>query len=237
MSARTDHFLTNSRWTADRIWHAYQRRAEVLYPPVDTDRFSPCFPRDKYYVAVSRLVGYKRVDLVVEAFSRLGYPLLVIGEGPQSAQLRAQYNSNIHFLGWQPAEQLAALLSRAKAFVHAGEEDFGIAMAEAQAAGCPVISFSRGGASEIVFDGQTGVLFDEQNVESLCNAIERFESRGVEYGPEEIQASAQRFNRKRFQDGLEWSVQEKWEASKGQALSYTPPAFTLKELPANISES
>jgi glycosyltransferase involved in cell wall biosynthesis len=236
MSGRTDHFLTNSRWMAGRIWHVYQRRAEVLYPPVDTDQFSPCFPREKYFVAVSRLVGYKRLDLVVEAFSRLKYPLIVVGEGPQLAGLRARSSSNIHFLGWQPAERLEAILGKAKAFVHAGEEDFGIAMAEAQAAGCPVIALNRGGAPEIVFDGRTGVLFDEQHVDSLCGAIERFESQGVQCGAEEIQASAQRFNRQRFQDELERSVQEKWAARTSKALPYLPNSCADRESTGNFSE-
>ncbi len=230
MSARSDFFLTNSHWMAGRIWHAYQRKAEVLYPPVDTERFHPCYPRQDYYIALSRLVEYKRMDLVVEAFTRLGYPLLIIGEGPQLKALQARSGTNIHFLGWQPVERLAKLLGRAKGFVHAGEEDFGIAMAEAQAAGCPVIALKRGGAPEIVCDGQSGQLFGEQNIDSLCEAIERFDRQGVEWGPGEIQACVQRFGRSRFQAELAWTVREKWEMKREQKLPFPFPS-RIQELP------
>ncbi len=180
MAGRTHCFVTNSHWMAGRIQNIYQRNADVLYPPVDTDRFRPLYPRDRYYICVARLVAHKRLDLVVQAFSRLGYPLLIIGQGPEEPALRAMAGPNVHFLGWQPASSLANLLGRAKAFVQAGQEDFGIAMAEAQAAGCPVIALKQGGAQEIVCNRRTGMLFDHQDVASLCEAVECFEREGVE---------------------------------------------------------
>ncbi len=217
MLGRTDYFLANSHWMAGRIWRAYHRPAEVLYPPVDTDRFSPCHLRGEEYIYVGRLVSMKRLDLVVRAFNRLGYPLTIIGEGPQEASLRAMAGANIRFSGWQPEERVADLLGRAKAFVHMGEEDFGIALAEAQAAGCPVIAFRQGAAPEIVADGRTGMLVQEQSVESLCAALERFEQQGVSASPEQIRANALHFERRGFIRCLEDFVSEKWSTFQGRS--------------------
>ena len=220
MTKRTDYFITNSQCTADLILKAYKRQADVLYPPVDTQSFHPIKPRGDYYIAVSRLIGHKRLDLVVQAFTRLGLPLLVVGHGPEEKHLQALAGPNVRFLGWQPQEQLACLLGQAKGFVHAGEEDFGIAIAEAQAAGCPVITLKRGAASEIVSDGKTGLLFPGQNVTSLMETVRQFEKNGVAYPPDRIQEHALRFDQVCFKQGFEAMIIERW-AEFGKRLPAT----------------
>lgn len=206
---RTDIFLANSHWMAGQVWRAYHRRAEVLYPPVDPDFFQVHSPQEDYYLAVSRLVRHKRLDLVVQACSQLGLPLVVVGAGPEAARLRALAGPGVRFLGWQPQEKLLDLLGRAKAVVHAGQEDFGIALAEAQAAGRPVIALRRSAAAEIAVDGWSGLLFDEQRVDHLAEALVQFECRGVEATPSQIRNHARRFERRSFQAGLERLVMEK----------------------------
>jgi glycosyltransferase involved in cell wall biosynthesis len=220
MLNRTDHFLTNSQWMAGCIWKAYQRKAEVLYPPVDTEHFAPITPRADYYISVGRLVGYKRQDVLVRAFTKLGYPLLIVGEGPELNRLRAMAGPNVHFMGWQPHERVAKLLGEAKACVHAGEEDFGIALAEAQSAGCPVIAYQGGAAPEIVSIGESGLLFEEQDEDHLCTAVTEFEAKGVVYRPEQIHASARRFSQQGFKQRLERIVHEKWEEKKASQVEY-----------------
>jgi glycosyltransferase involved in cell wall biosynthesis len=196
---------------------------------VDTQCFHPIEQRGDYYIAVSRLIGHKRLDLVVQAFSRLALPLLVVGEGPEENRLRALASSNVMFLGWQPQERLARLLGQAKAFVHAGEEDFGIAIAEAQAAGCPVITLKRGASSEIVCDERTGLLFPEQSVPSLMEAVRRLEREGVADTPSQIRARAQRFDQDFFKQSFKAMVMEKWAEfrSKLSAASFQPSVVEL----------
>lgn len=226
MSTRTDHFMTNSQWMATRIWDAYHRPAEVLYPPVDLKQFIPLNQRCDDYVYVGRLVQMKRLDLIVEVFNRLGYPLNIIGEGPEANRLKAIAGPNIRFLGWQPEDRVADVLGRAKAFIHAGIEDFGIALAEAQAAGCPVIAVNRGAAPEIVKDGRTGLLVAEQSVECLYRAVEQFEKQGVSDPPEQIRINTIRFERSRFTQSLEAFVDEKWIAFQENEIARTYTFFT-----------
>ncbi|MGE5224187.1 MAG: glycosyltransferase [Omnitrophica WOR_2 bacterium] len=241
MLKRTHHFLTNSHWMAGCIWKAYRRPADVLYPPVDIHPFAPQTPRGNYYVYTGRLVAIKRLELVVEAFTRLGYPLLIIGEGPERARLEALAGPNIRFSGWLPQEQVAGWMGKAKAFVHAGEEDFGIAMAEAQASGCPVIALASGAAPEIVRDGLSGLLFQEQNVEALCAAVENFERHGVGWGTQQIRDGALRFDRECFQRSLENYIREKRTAFQklpvdGQS-STLALSYTQTKAPARTSET
>jgi glycosyltransferase involved in cell wall biosynthesis len=227
MARRTDHFIANSQSTADLIARAYGRTAQVLYPPVDTAAFQPLQPRLPYYIAVSRLVGHKRLDLVVQAFNQLGLPLLVVGQGPDEGRLRSSAGSNVNFLGWQKQENLARLLGQAKAFVHAGEEDFGIAIAEAQAAGCPVIAYRRGGSAEIVADGRTGLLFTEQSADCLAETVTRFERDGVSDPPGQIQPSAGRFTRELFKQSFTTTVMERWaEFEAARPVASFQPATT-----------
>jgi glycosyltransferase involved in cell wall biosynthesis len=197
-AARPQALATVSHWMASCIDRIYGREANVIYPPVEVDLFRPQRPRQDYYLSLGRLVHHKRLDLVIQAFNRLGLPLQVVGEGPERQRLQRMAGPNITFLGWQPQLRLAGLLGQARAFVHAGEEDFGIAMAEAQAAGCPVIAYARGAASEIVLDGLTGLLFAEQSVDGLACAVTDMERRPEQFDPLLIQASARRFDRRRF---------------------------------------
>jgi glycosyltransferase involved in cell wall biosynthesis len=222
MTRRSNYFIANSNSTADLIRKAYHRQAEVLYPPVETACFYPRQPRGDYYIAVSRLIGHKRLDLVVRAFTFLGLPLIVVGEGPEEDHLRALAGPNVKFVGWLSQDRLACFLGRAKAFVHASEEDFGIAIAEAQASGCPVVTLKRGASSEVVMDGRTGLLFPDQNVECLAETVQWFEKKGVADSPEQIRSQALRFNRDIFKQGFEAIVTEKWAEfnEMRSALSY-----------------
>ncbi len=208
---RVDHFVANSAWMAQAIWRTYRRRADVIYPPVDVERFVPELRRGDYYLCTSRLVEHKRVDLVVEAFSRLGLPLLVVGQGPEFGSLKKLAASNVKLLGWQPDIELAGLLGKAKAFVHAGEEDFGIAMVEAQAAGCPVITLDGGAAREIIIENKTGLFFKEQTIESITEAIKAFENGRVELEPTLISRNADQFNKTRFQRKFANLITKDWD--------------------------
>jgi glycosyltransferase involved in cell wall biosynthesis len=198
-AARVDHFAAISRWTADCIWRAYRREAEIIYPPVDTERFTASGQREEYYVAFSRLVRHKRLELIVDAFSKLGLPLVVIGEGPERKRLETKAGRNVRLVGWQSDDAAAALIGRAKALVHAAEEDFGLVMAEAQAGGCPVIGYAGGAAREIMVEGQTGLLFEEQSADCIAEAVRRFEKDASSFSPERAVENAQRFSKERFQ--------------------------------------
>jgi glycosyltransferase involved in cell wall biosynthesis len=241
-AARTHHFLTVSEWMAGCIARAYGRRADVIYPPVDLASFRPRAPREGYYLAVSRLVAHKRLDLVVEAFNRLARPLVVIGGGPELPRLRRLAGPTVQLLGWQPQERLAEYLGKARAFVHAGEEDFGIALAEAQAAGCPVIAFAGGAAPEIVQPGRTGLLFDAQASESLAAAVCEFESLEPRFDPATISRSAARFDRSRFLDAFSHTVRRDWQlfqerrAAAGESAGPQPgwvPGWQREEAPGD----
>jgi glycosyltransferase involved in cell wall biosynthesis len=187
-----------SHWIKDWVGRIYKRDSTVIYPPVEVERFTPQLERENYYITVSRLVAHKRIDLMVEAFNRLKLPLLVVGDGPIRAQLEQRAAENIHFLGYLPDEQVNDLLNRAHGYICAGEEDFGIALIEAQAAGCPVIAYGRGGALETVAAGETGLLFDEPNAEGLVEAVKIFETQIRNFNALNISQKTQRFNKRRF---------------------------------------
>ena len=196
-SDRVDHFVANSREVAGRIRRHYRRDAEVIYPPVDVDRIRPSGePPEDFYLVVSRLVGYKRVDLAVEAATRLGRRLVVVGRGPEMKRLSALAGPTVELRGWASDEEVASLYARCRAFLFPGFEDFGMSPVEAQAAGRPVVAYGRGGALETVVDGSTGVLFDEQTVDSLCDAILRLER--MELDPAVCRRNAQRFSPAEF---------------------------------------
>lgn len=185
-----------SGWIADWIHRAYKRESCVIYPPVEIERFHPAAERDNYFITIARLVPHKRVDLLVEAFNCLGLPLLIVGEGPERRRLEGRARKNVRFLGFQSDAVIDGLLSRARAYVCPGVEDFGIAMVEAQAAGCPVIAFGVGGALEIVIKDQTGLFFVESAPESLIAAVERFNKMSI--FAHDCVANARRFNKRRF---------------------------------------
>jgi glycosyltransferase involved in cell wall biosynthesis len=208
---RVDVFVANSKHVAGRIWKLYRRRARVIYPPVDVDRFIPRADREEFYVTVTRLVPYKRVDLIVRAFARLGRPLVVVGDGPELRRLRGIASANVRLVGWQPDEVVRDYLERAQAFVFAAEEDFGIGPVEAQAAGAPVIAYGRGGALESVVEGETGLFFYEQSAEAVAEAVLEFERRRGQFSLERIRANAERFRKERFQREFTALVEREWE--------------------------
>lgn len=207
-----DLFIANSRYIARRIRKAYRRDAEVVAPPVDVQRFQPGHDTRRDYVVVSRMVPYKRVDLVVEAFR--GLPdrrLLVIGDGTEREKIAALTSGapNIELLGRLPQDALLRTLQQARAFVFAAEEDFGIAMVEAQACGTPLIVYGRGGAADIIDPDAgppTGVLFDEQTPEAIRNAVWRFERDEALMTPERCRANALRFSPDAFARGIAEAV-------------------------------
>jgi glycosyltransferase involved in cell wall biosynthesis len=201
-ASRVHEYAAIARGIAARIWSAYQREARVIYPPVEIERFSANGKRGNYFVTLSRLVPHKRIDLAIEAFSRLPFPLKVIGDGPQRKRLQQLATANIEFLGYQSEEAVAQLLGGARGFVCAAEEDFGIAVVEAQAAGCPVIAYKGGGVLETVMDGVTGLFFPEQTSASLIDAIKRFEDNSHCFRKQDLLENAQKFNKARFTESF-----------------------------------
>ncbi|MCS6815677.1 MAG: glycosyltransferase, partial [Cyanobacteria bacterium] len=189
---RVDYFIANSSHTARRIWRCYRRPAKVIYPPVNTRRFSLQHTKQDFYITVSRLVGYKQIPLIVRAFNQLGRPLVVIGNGPDLSLIKAIARPNVQVLGWQPDSVVAHYMAHAKAFVYAACEDFGIAPVEAQACGTPVIAYGVGGTQETVRDLQrypdkaTGVLFSRQTEADIVQAVEHFETHNSAFHPDQI---------------------------------------------------
>jgi glycosyltransferase involved in cell wall biosynthesis len=197
-ASRVDEFATISQAVAKRIAESYQRTADVIYPPVDVERFVSANRREDFYITVTRLVPHKRVDLIVQACAQLNLPLVVVGEGPELLRLKRKAKANIHFLSYQPDETVADLLGKARGFICATEEDFGIAIVEAQAAGCPVIAYGQGGAVETVVDGRTGIFFQDQSVESLADALRRFERIHSDFHLPELLENARKFDKGKF---------------------------------------
>ena len=197
-AARVDHFVANSSHIANRIGQYYRRDAAVIHPPVDTDAFAISDELDDYYLVTGRHVGYKRVDLAIQACERLGRPLVITGLGPDTAALKKLAGPNVRFVGQCSFEDLKRYYARARAFLMPGEEDFGIAPVEAMASGRPVLALARGGALDTVIDGKSGILFAEQSVDGLCAAIERFEQTESLFDPRTIRDHAQTFSRERF---------------------------------------
>ena len=230
---RVDHLIANSRFTARRIRKYWGREASVIHPPVEVDRFRWNADRDDVYVCLCRLVPYKRVDLVVEAFNRLGLPLLVVGDGPERARLDALAGPTVTLLGRQSQQQVEELMARCRAFVYAGLEDFGIAPVEAMAAGAPVIGLGRGGLLDTVrcasagLREPTGVLFPDQNVESLVQAVEWFEQERIwrSLDSESIRAWAERFRPEAFAARFESAMRTAWSThQQGCAVAASDPA-------------
>ncbi len=198
-----DRFLANSQFIARRIRKAYRQEAAVVYPPVDVDGFLPGAAKEDFYLTASRMVPYKKLDLIVAAFAAMpGKRLIVIGDGPDAVKIRHLAGSNVTLLGYQPAEVLKDYMQRARAFVFAAEEDFGITPVEAQACGTPVIAYGKGGALETVkgLDDErpTGVFFAEQTVDSLVQAVKQFEDNERLLVGEHCRENALRFSPERF---------------------------------------
>jgi glycosyltransferase involved in cell wall biosynthesis len=197
-SSRVDRFIAISQHVRERILRHYGRDAEVIYPPADTVFYTPSpeTPREDFYLVVSALVPYKRVDLAVRALGKMGRRLVVIGDGPELEALKRLARPGTAFLGWQSDESIRDHYRRARALVFPGEEDFGIVPVEAQACGLPVIAYGRGGALETVLRRETGLFFAELTEEALCGTIEEFER--TKFLPELARRNAERFSRDRF---------------------------------------
>jgi glycosyltransferase involved in cell wall biosynthesis len=202
-AARVHRFVANSEHVRERIHRCYGRDATVVYPPVELERFQPAVAREDFYLVVSALAPYKRVDLAIEALRALGRPLVVVGSGPESERLRAlARGADVRFTGWASDDEVALLLGRCRALLLPGVEDFGITPVEAQAAGAPVIAYGDGGALETVIkpdengNGGTGVFFHDLTPKCLARAVERFES--LRFEPAVLLANARRFSRERF---------------------------------------
>lgn len=198
---RTDYFVANSQYVAERIRRIYRREATVVYPPVDVDFFSLQQKKENFYITVSRMVPYKKMDLIVEAFTSMPQRrLVVIGAGPDFEKVRANAGENVTLLGYQDSSTVKSYLQRARAFVFAAEEDFGIAPLEAQACGTPVIAYRAGGALETVIENNTGIFFDRQECGSLCTAVEQFEQQEKFFNPLTIRLHAEKFSISRFRE-------------------------------------
>lgn len=212
-----DHFIANSKFIARRIKKVYGREADVIYPPVDVERFSICQDKDEYYFTASRLVPYKRIDLIVEAFSQMpDKKLVVIGDGSEMAKIKSKAKMNIEILGYQSNAVMEEHMRKAKAFVFAAEEDFGITPVEAQACGTPVIAFGKGGALETIrphdVDQATGVFFNKQDLTSVIEAVRKFESISNSIDPIACRNNALRFSNDRFRMELSSYINNKWSA-------------------------
>lgn len=216
-SARVDYFIANSANVATRIRRHYRRDAEVIPPPVDTAEFAPAAERGDFYLMVGQLVRYKRVDIAIDAFNRLGRRLVIIGDGEESRALSRRAGDNIEMMGWQPAEVLADHYARCRALIFPGEEDFGIVPIEAMASGRPVIAYRKGGALETVVEGTTGLFFDEQTPESLIDAVERYETQTAEFDPEAIADHARSFDRSVFKRRMRETIDRLLSERPGRA--------------------
>lgn len=196
---RVDYFIANSKYIAKRIKKIYGKDSTVIYPPVDVENFQACTEKGDFYLTASRMVPYKKMDLIVEAFSEMpDKKLIVIGDGPDFDKIKSKASNNIKMLGYQSSEVLKDYMQRAKAFIFAAEEDFGITPVEAQACGTPVVAYGNGGVLETVIENKTGVFFKEQTKESLAEAVERFERIQSKFDCNKIRKNAERFSKDRF---------------------------------------
>jgi glycosyltransferase involved in cell wall biosynthesis len=217
-----DHFIAISHHVADRIRRRYGREAEVIYPPVQTARFHIAERTDDYYLVAGAFAPYKRIDLTIEVFNRLRRRLVIVGDGQESRRLRRMAGPTIEFLGWRSDPEVAELLSRCRALVFPGEEDFGILPVEAMACGRPVIAYGKGGVTETVIPLEpsafslesqppTGVFFYEQSVEALIQAIDLFERSADRFDPKALHAHALTFDRSIFEKRIANYIGERFE--------------------------
>jgi glycosyltransferase involved in cell wall biosynthesis len=203
---RVDHFIAISEVVRRRIAKIYRRDSAIIYPPVETGRFEPASRQDDYYLIVGRLVPYRRIDLLIEAFNKMGKPLVIAGSGRDRSRLEAMSGPTITFLGHVPDDELPDLMARCQAFMFPGEEDFGIAPLQAMAAGRPVIAYAAGGALETVVPG-TGRLFAEQSVTAMIQSVEEFDPSGV--SPAFIRAHAEQYDTRVFKQRIHNFINQK----------------------------
>ena len=209
-SENVDYFIANSKHIAQRIKKTYNKESVVIYPPVDVDFFGLEETKEDYYLTASRMVAYKKTQLIVEAFNELPHlKLIVAGEGPELEKLQKIAKNNIQFVGYVENKKLRSLMQKAKAFIFAAEEDFGIIPVEVQACGTPVIALSKGGTLETVVENQTGIFFDEQTAEKIKEAIIHFGTKNFE--PKIIREHAIKFSKQRFENEIKEFVDIKFK--------------------------
>jgi len=226
-SERVDYFLANSRNVAAKIQKLYGRHATVIHPPVDLEKFRLGSEPEPYYLIVSALVPYKRIDIAIHAFNEMRLPLKVVGEGPLRSRLERSAGSTVEFLGWVDDSALAALYGSCGALIFPGEEDFGIVPLEAQACGRPIIAYEKGGVLETVIpatanaeggESPTGIFFSHQTPEALTRAVELFQRMQSRFEPRKIRDHAAQFSRERFKNQIHEYVQSRlaewWGATK-----------------------
>ncbi len=211
-----DHFIANSEFIARRIWKVYRREATVIYPPVDTKRFEVREQKDDFFLTVSRLVPYKKIPVIVEAFSRMPKRrLVVIGGGPDLEKVKKIAGPNVEILGHQAHDVVVEYMQRARAFLFAAQEDFGISPVEAQACGTPVIAYGRGGALETIRgqdrEDATGLFFHGQTADAIVESVQEFERREHTLSPQACRTNAERFSVENFRDKYGTFVQRCWE--------------------------
>lgn len=207
-SNRVDEFVANSNYIAKRIKKVYNRESTVIYPPVNTSLFDLCSSKEDYYVAASRLVSYKKIDLIIRAFNEMpDKKLKVIGDGPEMKKIISLAKNNIEILGRTDTDSMIYIFQKAKALVFAADEDFGIIPVEAQACGTPVIAYKKGGVTETVIENVTGVFFKEQKEGSIMEAVSKFENLKFDY--KEIRKNAERFSKERFEKEFKEFVDKK----------------------------
>ena len=212
-SENVNYFIANSNHIAQRIKKIYNRESTVIYPPVDIDFFTLEEQKEDYYFTASRLVSYKKTQLIVEAFNELPHlKLIVAGNGPEFEKLQKIAKSNIEFVGFVNVLSLKKYMQKAKAFVFAAEEDFGIIPVEAQACGTPVIAFGKGGTLETIVENKTGIFFQEQTSQNIKEAVIRFEK--IQFDPKTIQEHAMKFSKQRFENEMKAFVKEKFKIFK-----------------------
>lgn len=197
---RVDNFIANSNFVASRIKKYYQRESQVVHPPVKVSFFYIVPKPDRYFLMTGRFLPYKRFDLAIDAFNQLGWPLKIIGDGPERKKLQKKAKSNIEFLGLVSDERLKDYYAHCQAFIFPQEEDFGITAVEAMASGRPVIAYQSGGALEIIKPGITGLFFEKQDVDCLINALKRFNSN--DFSPQIIRGEAMKFDQERFKEKI-----------------------------------
>lgn len=214
---RVDRYIANSQFVAQRIKNYYNRESTVIYPPVDTENFYISENVKNYFLIISRLRPYKKVDLVIKAFNKLKMPLKIIGTGEEEKALRAMANSNIEFVGQVTEQQKRQYLAECQALIHPQEEDFGITAIEAMASGRPVIAYGAGGALETVIEGFSGKIFPEQSWECLIDAIIKFKSE--EYTPAAIKEYARQYDVKNFQQKIKEYIETEYDKFNKQTIS------------------
>lgn len=219
--SRVDYYISNSDYVGQRIRKTYRRKATTIHPNIDISNFELCNDKQEYYLASSRLVAYKKIDTIIEAFNQMpDKKLVVIGGGPNLEAYRKLANDNVTVMGYQPFDVLKDKMQHAKAFVFAADEDFGMIPIEAQSCGTPVIAYGHGGSLETVNGGKTGLFFNEQTPETIVEAVNKFEAMGSQpFAPADCRQWAEGFSEKRFKREIKEFVEEKYEEFKKNGIN------------------